>query len=167
MKTFQCLFEVMNCWFSPYILLLLNDKFKIWPRVCKKISAAWHSWHLNSGIEYLKLFVNESRSQEWVNSCLTDTAVSFPQLSVTCIPWEHCFSSLETLLPDWSQKNGKLYMNFPSSKTLTPNSFTLLWDKILATLVSVTRVSTPKQSKVRLFLCAAVLDTLFGLHTYG
>lgn len=36
MKTFQCLFEVMNCWFSPYILLLLNDKFKIWPRVCKK-----------------------------------------------------------------------------------------------------------------------------------
>lgn len=58
-------------------------------------------------------------------------------------------------------------MNFPSSKTLTPNSFTLLWDKILATLVSATRVSTPKQSKVPLFLCAVVLDRLFGLHTYG
>lgn len=132
----------------------------------KYILAAWHSWQLNSGIEYLKLFVNESRSQEWVDTCLTDTAVSFPQLSVTCIPWEHCFSSLETLLPDWSPKNGKLYVDFPPSKTPTPNSFTLLWDKILAILFSVTKVSTPKQSKVHLFLCAVVLDTLFGLHTY-
>lgn len=137
----------------------------------KNISAAWHSWQLNSGIEYLKLFVNESRSQEWVNSCLTDTAVSFPQLSVTCIPWEHCFSSLETLLPDWSQKNGKLYMNFPSSKTLTPNSFTLLWDKILATLVSVTRVSTPNNLKcvyffVLLFLIRCLDYTLMASDTW-
>lgn len=57
-------------------------------------------------------------------------------------------------------------MDFPPSKTPTPNSFTLFWDKILAILISVTRVSIPKQSKVHLFLCAVVLDTLFGLYTY-